>query len=255
MDIKPISLERHENRKWVRLPNYSFAKVDIACPLALNEIPNALMSLPIGFIMKDGVYSTVAILGFEQNRNLLVGINGEWLGRYVPEAYRYLPFVLLEGDDTNRILCIDEELGKVQENSQEGESFFTDEGEITETVSNVLQHLNLLLTSGKEAQNLSELLDQHGLIEPWPISIKESNISLDVGGLFRISEEKLASLPYSTLGTLRDEGALTLAYCQMLSMRHLRNLVNIFVAQTESTSDTPDFGSFDNEAGLNFDNF
>jgi hypothetical protein len=257
MDIQPISSEKHSGKTWVRLPSYAFAKSDSACPLVLSELPEAIMSLPVGLLESEGVYTPVAILGLNENQNLFVGPGGNWLGRYLPQAYRYLPFVLLEGSDSNRVLCVDEELGKVNEDSTDGEPFFDDEGEVSETLSNVLQKLNLLATSGKNTQEVCVLLQKQGLIEPWPMQITKNDEAVEVIGLHRINENELNLLSPETLGELRDKGALLFAYAQLLSMRHIENLANMIAGQNPEGKGISnlDLMNFDDVDTLNFDNF
>ena len=69
-----------------------------------------------------------------------------------------------------------------------------------------------------------KLLDEHGVIEPWPLQVQNGDKVEVVEGLFRINEAKLMELPPEALADIRNCGGLMLSYAQLFSMQHMQQL-------------------------------
>jgi len=107
-ELKAVSKSAHSDKYWRRASNYEFTAQDVYCPLAIQELPHALMGVPIGFTIVGEQLKLVAVLGLEPDRNLFVDDSGRWLGRYIPAWYRCYPFVTVQSEDNQFILCVDE---------------------------------------------------------------------------------------------------------------------------------------------------
>ena len=64
-------------------------------------------------------------------------------------------------------------------------------------------------------------LAEAGVIQPWPLQIKEGDQEVAVKGLYRIDAAALAALDDETFLKLRKSSALTLAHAQLISMQTL----------------------------------
>ena len=222
--IQVVTRERHGTLRWRKAAGFDFARQDAVVPLIARELPRAVPAMPIGFMPEGDGFVPVALLGLRNGESLYVGPDGRWLGAWIPATYSLHPFRLGQDPTGEKILCIDEDSGLVDDT--DGEPFFTPAGEPAETLKNVLQTLLKFDNERQSTRRICARLQQHGLIQPWPIEIQISQQSQvqRLEGIYRIDEAALNALGGDALVELRNGGALALAYCQMLSMHQLPQL-------------------------------
>ena len=251
-NIQAVTPARHGRQRWQRPSNYAFACKDAVVALVAQELPKAMVTLPIAFIAAGDSFILVALQSFELGRNLYVAPNGQWVGGYIPAAYRGYPFVMVADSDGRQTLCVDEDSGLVfdSDTGATGEAFFAEHAEpgfAFNSKPNVsaVDMANMpdspSVKPGAELAKIFSFLDQvslnrfatvricatlqrYALIQPWPIKLTGSEKEQSVEGLFRIDEQRLGQLSAEELLAVRDAGALSAAYCQLLSMQHLANL-------------------------------
>lgn len=225
--IMPVSRQRHGNKQWQRFSSYSFAAKDALAPLALAELPKAAAALPIAFILQNDRYIPAALMGFQAGQNLMVSPTGQWLGRYIPAAYRSYPFMLLKTEDgQQQVMCIDETAGLLSGGSG-GELFFDRDDQPSKAITQILDFLNQTSASRKAAEAAGAALQRHSLICSWPLTVQSASGEQRVDGLFQVDEAALNALAADALLELRDAGALVVAYLQLLSMQHLGELARL----------------------------
>lgn len=220
--IAVISRDRHANQRWKRYTSYSFAAGDAVAPLVVQELSRACMHLPIGFVKSEQGFQLVAVQGLQPGRNLWVAPDGRWLAPYVPAAYRGFPFALATTQDGQRVLCVREDSGLLSD--AEGEPFFDEEGKPAQAVQGVLNFLGQVADNADITARLSAVLAEHGLIQPWEITLKVQEGEQPVQGLYRVDEAALNALEPDAFEAVRKSGALPMVYCQLLSMQHLPKL-------------------------------
>ena len=230
-----ISRERHGQMRWRRSSDYAFAAQEATVPLVAAELPKAVMSLPIAFTEQAGSYFPAAILSLLAGKNLFVSQNGCWAGDYIPAALRAYPFRLATTEDSRQVLCINEDSGLVTD-SPEGEHFFTEDGKPAQAVLDILNFLNQVEQNRLRTAAACVALQKHGLIQPWPITLKTESGEQSVTGLFRIDEAALNRLSAEALFELTQSGALPVVYCQLLSMQHLPLLGQLIEAHAKSAT-------------------
>lgn len=219
-NFQAISRDRHAKQRWQRPSSYAFAATDTVVLLTATELPKAVMSLPVGFIEQAGAVIPVAVLGVQPGKNLFVAPDGRWVGKYIPAAFRSYPFRLAQTEDRQQVLCIDEDSGLITD-GPEGEGFFTEDGQPTQAVSDILNFLTQTEQSRLAIGAACAVLQKHNLIRPWPITLKTDSGEQRITGMFQIDEAALNQLPGETLLEIHKAGGLPLAYCQLLSMQHL----------------------------------
>ena len=221
MAITPISNSAFGDKRFERYSSYSFAAKDAIAPLVLKELVRASMIMPIGFAKAEDAFVPVAVLGLGSGTNLFVAPDGRWIGRYVPAVYRGYPFVLANGPDDKQILCFNDESGLLSDT--EGEPFFGEDAKPTAAINDILNFLTQLAVNRQATQRVCALLQEHAMIEPWPIKLKgkEDEPERPLEGLFRIDEAAFNKLDEKALYALHQGGALPVIYCQLLSMQHL----------------------------------
>jgi hypothetical protein len=218
-----VSKERHAGKRWQLNSSFQFAAHDAIVPLGAQELPQAMMAMPIGFVASGAAFDLVAFQGFVPGSNAFVGADGRWPAGYLPMAYRAYPFRLANADNGQQVLCIDENSGLITEGS-DGERFFDDDGNAAQAVKDVLNSLIQQQAHRNTTAAICTVLQKHNLIQPWPIMVQVEGKTQNIAGLYRIDEATLNALPPEAFIELRDTGALAAAYCQLLSMQHLQKL-------------------------------
>ncbi|WP_288078467.1 SapC family protein [Pseudomonas sp.] len=231
-DFQVITRERHGSQYWLKHSIYTFAAGDALCPLVAQELPKAVLSMPIGFIAEGDHFVPVAVQGLAAGRNLLVALDGRWLASYIPAPYRGYPFRMATTEQGEQVLCIDEASGLLSESA--GEPFFNDDGTPDKAVLEILAFFNQIEANRQLTRSICAVLQQHGLIQPWPITVQGEQGEQKVEGLFRIDEAALNALTAESLAEVRNAGGLTMAYCQLLSMQHLSTLGTLAQAHAEA---------------------
>lgn len=247
-NIQAIHRTRHAQQRWHSAPSYAFAATDGVVALVAQELPKALLSLPIAFIAAEGSYLPVAVQNFKTGQNLFVAADGRWIGSYVPSAYRGYPFMLGQDSTGKQALCVDEDSGFVcaaddktalaalAKTKATPEPFFGEDGEPTKKILDIFEFLNQVAKNRVDTQRLCTVLQKHALIEPWPVKVQGDSGEQNVDGLFRISEAALNQLPTDAFMELRSTGALLVAYCQLLSVQQLPMLAKLAQAHAQAAA-------------------
>jgi len=216
-----VSKESHINSRWKSSNNYMFTAKDSLCPLVMQEVPKAALHLPISFFKTGEHFGLFAVQGLEDGVNSLIDGQGNWLAGYIPAVYRGYPFLIANAEE-EQVLCIDSDSGLIGQD--EGEMFFDELSEPSPKLKEIIDFLTQVYADKPATQALCLLLEEHDLIEPWPITFKRNDKDVPVEGLFRVNETKFNTLDTSALTTLRDKGALPLIFCQLLSMQNLAHI-------------------------------
>ena len=219
-ELSAVSVERHGHYHWQRPGSWAFARDRALVSLLGGELARACSAFPIAFTHDSAGYTPVAVLGLEPARNLYVAADGSWLVGYIPRALRNAPFAIATLEDGTRALCVDEALGL----AADGEAFFDSDGHKTDALEKVVEELRAQERNRAATQRACAELAALEMIEPWPAEVDTANGRLRLEGLYRASEPALKALSPEALRRLRDAGALSLAYCQMISAQHLPTL-------------------------------
>jgi hypothetical protein len=223
--FQAVSKTTLAGKRWRRTENYAFAAADAVAPLVVKELASALMHFPLGFIKMEEQFVPVAVLGLQQGQNLFVRADGRWIGGYVPAVFRGYPFQLANLEDGKHILAVDVESGLISDT--EGELFFDAQGQPSQPLSDVLEFLSQVRSNHEMTLKICQVLADHHLIQPWPITLQGPDAQQQVDGLYRVDEAAMNALPVEAFDALRQTGALTVAYCQLFSMQHLQMLARL----------------------------
>jgi len=220
MAYVPINREALADKHWRRHASIAFAKNDTVTPLYVNELAIALQALPIAFVQQEDRFSLVVIVGLRPGENLLVSAANTWLSEYLPVSYRSSPFELipLSGNESQYAMCIDEECIT---DTDEGEPFFNEAGEINEDLGKLFELLKQFNAGRQQTQNICAALAKHNLIVPWPMVLEQDTETLNVNGLYQIDESALNALSDEAFLDLKRSHALPVAYAQLLSMHKI----------------------------------
>lgn len=245
-----INRENFGNSYWTKAKDYLFASGDPLVPLVVNEAPTAMMWMALGFIRHEDGLNLVGIQSLGKAQNLFVDAAGNWLAEYVPAFYRSYPFKVALVDDVE-YLSVDGSSSLLNQ-AGEGHRFYDAAGQAAPEVMEVLTFLKQIRNQSETTRRLCQLLDTHGVLEDWPIRV-EAERNMEIKGLLRVSETRLNQLPADAFIELRDNGALLLAYCQMLSMQNLAMLAKLAAAHgRQSRIDTK--AMLENHGTISFSN-
>lgn len=251
--IVPITVERHAAKRWMRRSSFGFAASTTVTTLVAEELPTAILAMPLAFITQGEGYSLAGVMGLAPGHNLFVADDGAWTGHYIPANFRSSPFYLLPDEKGQLVLCIDEESGLLTD-GDEGEAFFSEGADPSQAVSDVLAFMKQIEVSRHITQIACTALAKHNLIQPWPITLDMAEGEKNVEGLFRVDESALNALSSEDFLEIRNAGALPIAYAQLLSMKNLvalgglygRSIENDAKAASEETTGVGETFSFSN---------
>lgn len=264
----PVSFERHAGTSWRGVSNYGFASSEAAVPLVAAEMASAAVGVPIAFVVTAGRHVPMAIMSPTPGRNLYIGPAGQWLGGYIPAAFRGHPFRLgqIEGRD-DKVLCVDEASGLILDagdNTKEAElaidpsgasvntgtdqdqlnldkagdqggrnAFFDPDGQLSANTKAAFNFLLSLERNRVSTDAAVHALSEANVLQPWAFQVRVDGQDIAVNGLFRVDEAALNALDDQWFLYLRQMGALAIAYAQLFSMGQARNLERLAQVQQQ----------------------
>lgn len=229
MALIPISRDLHSKTRIRPIPSFAFAATTTAVPVHGSEIVPMSHEVPVIFTRDANGYAPAALLGLRNGQNLLVDPSGRWIGGHVPATWRRGPFRLarVEGEEEARmVLCLDDSSDLI--NETEGLPLFDENGAPSALISTATDLLSQIERDIRGTQIVCALLDQLGLIAPWPLDIAQPDGQKKrVSDLFQVNEGKIATLSGEDLVRLRDTGALPLIYAHLLSLSKISMLARL----------------------------
>jgi len=215
--IAPLSADRHSGKCWCRFTSYEFASQSQFAPMVGAEVAKAVQNIPLCFVRKEDGFHLGGLLSPKPGDNYFVGLNGRWLGAYVPACFRSYPFQLGRLKNQQKlILCVDESCGLISET--EGDPLFEADGQLAASVSQVLNFLQHVEKNRMATRQAVDGLAQAGLIAEWPLGIEMDGQKIRVEGIYKFDETKLKTLSDEAFLNLRGSLALSIGYAQLFSM-------------------------------------
>lgn len=203
----------------------------VSVAIAAAEMPSAAVEFPCVMTRAtDGGGRLLAITGLEQGRNLFVDAQGHWSGHYLPAVLRTWPFRLLtEVDDEGaRLVAVHRPALSVSQ----GDALFDEHGKEAPWVQAVLRELVALDAAATTTAEQVAALDAAGLLHERTLqAMLPSGRQMELTGFLSVDEAKLHALEPAQAGELHRQGALSLAYLQLLSLRRFRPLMERAAAQ------------------------
>lgn len=223
-DVTPLDSVLDAELRIAPAPDFGFASELKDCVITADEFAAACHSQPIVFTRgADGRLFAAAVLALPgaEGGNVFVAKSRRWRdGEYIPAFIRRYPFVpIMNGDKL--ALGIDRAYAGLSAAS--GERLF-ENGQPTAFTQNVLQFMAEFQSAWDRTLALAKALDTLGLLEPFQVTARHEQRQQVLGGLMRVSEEKLNALKdKDSLRLIRNSG-LKLAVAQMLSLAQFEKL-------------------------------
>ena len=235
-NVTALSRERHKGWYIDTDQGYSFAAASNSVFVAASEFAAVAREYAIVFARDaNGAAVPAALVGLANDRNLLVGVDGVWLGRYVPAYMRRYPFILATVNVASDqfTVCIDETYSGFN-TAREGELLIDDNGEQGPLLSKSVKFLQEYYQHTQFTVKFCEALDQARLLDSM-----QANISLNSGptfalsGFFCVTRERLAAVTAEQLKQFFDLGYLDLIYLHMHSLANMDRLLDLSAPPAE----------------------
>jgi hypothetical protein len=224
---RPVPLNRnaHKDLRIRSIQNLKFAHGVHSVPLTCTEFPITARDIPILFAGPDmSNIGPMALLGLRQNENLFLDTDGQWeRGVYIPAFVRRYPFVLaekppgMEGDDFT--VFLDEAYEGF--NGTEGERLFKEDGTESDVLKNAVTFLGEFQQHVARTRQFVDDLIKHDLLEGRNIQLQRNGNSLNLNGLYVISEDKLRKLDAETVHRFLNDGTMGWIFAHLLSLQNI----------------------------------
>lgn len=206
--------------------NFLFAEKDMAVEIVYKELPDALATMPLGFMRPtpNGPLKLMALLSVLPDKNTYVNPEGKWVGDYVPAVLRGYPMAAVPHpqEPDRSVMCIDEPA--LCDAGEGAQPLFDEEGNPGSALAKVLEFWQMIAEERKTTQAACRVLDDAGLIVPWDITVQGDAGAAPLNGFYRIDEARLNALEPAMLASLRPSGALTIAYAHLFSRKRVQFL-------------------------------
>ena len=169
-----------------------------------------------------GALSPVALLGFEEGRNLF--LDGErWDAPYLPLAIERQPFLIGRGGDE---LTVHVDLDSPRVGTATGQPLFREHGGNTEYLERITSVLLTLHNGFERVPAFVDALLAHELLESFVLDVELDDGSLNrLAGYYAIDEDRLRALDAATLGELHAAGHLEPVFMAVASVSNFRDLI------------------------------
>lgn len=198
-------------------------------PVSYTEFPVASRDYPLVFISGDQgkTFTPMLVLGFEAHQNLFVMRDNSWDPNvYLPAYVRRYPFcmtrVTVDGKEApERVACVEK-----QALSEKGDILFDEQGK---PLPEWEQRQKLLFEDEADlvrTEEMCRLLAESQLLEPFVMqAVPNEGTPLQLTGMFRVSEPKLAALEAAKLKELVEKGVLGRVYTHLVSLDNFQRLL------------------------------
>ena len=203
-----------------------------AVPVSFAELPRAGRDYPLVFVgAEDGkIPGLVALLGLRSGENLFVDAGGRWrAGVYVPAYVRRHPFcmatVTRDGvTQDERVVCV----ARTALDPQGGQALEDEAGEALPWWQERLHLINEYEVDLARTRQLCDTVARLGLLEPFGAqAVTHGGETLNLAGMFRVSERALERLKADELRMLIRKGIMGRLYAQMSSLDGFGRLLDL----------------------------
>ena len=207
-------------------------------PVSYTEFPIASRDYPLVFISSDQgrTFMPMLVLGLAARQNLFVTSANAWDSNvYLPAYVRRYPFcmtrITVDGKEApQRVACVE----KLALNDK-GDKLFDDDGNALPEWEQRQKLLFEYEADLARAEEMCKLLAQNQLLEPFTMqAVPDQGDPLQLTGMYRVAETKLAELDGNTLKDLQQKGVWGRVYAHLMSLDNFQRLLGRRAAATES---------------------
>lgn len=235
--IVAIDKDAHRELRVGEIRKYDFTRETNSVPLAAVEFFEAAREYPIVFTRANATeHVPIALLGLRGKENLFVDRNGRWDARYIPAFVRRYPFVPAEGGE-QLLVCVDE--GHPAVGAANGQLLFASDGSPTPFLDKAIAFMRDFqaeaVRTGDFVKRLTELDLFTGVAARAEL---RGGGTLQLEGLFVISETKYRALDKEVIEELFRKGWLALIDAHLLSLGNLGRLIDRLASSNQEHKNT-----------------
>lgn len=221
-NLHPVGALRHQGKRLFDTGNYAFTRNAGAVPITFWELPEAVRSAPVVFLLGDEP-GIVALLGLEKAQNVFVDKNGRWAPHaYMPAYIRRHPFIFAKRDENQYALWVDESSDRL--NDDQGEKLYED-GQPTEALQQAIDFCTAYHKQIERTKRIVRQIAETGILEDRRIRVTvDGETEYALGGFQTVKEDSLRELDDDTLLKWHGNGWLQGCYAHLLSLRNLKIL-------------------------------
>ena len=176
----------------------------------------------------QGVFSPVALLGFQEGHNLFLDrdVMGDerWDAAYLPLAIERHPFLIGRSEDE---ITVHLDLDSPRVRTDAGEALFREHGGQTDYMERIASVLLTLHNGLQHVPAFVDALSANGLLESFVLDVELDDGSVNrLAGYHTINEERLGALDAQALGQLHAAGHLQPIFMAVASVANFRGLID-----------------------------
>ncbi|MDY0185759.1 MAG: SapC family protein [Desulfuromonadaceae bacterium] len=220
----PLDPQAQQGKSLHPAEDYFFAARQMWIELAHSELSKALTALPLAFVVNNEEVLLVAVMALQADKNNFVSADGRWLTSYIPSRLRAWPYALVDHPQAagKQLLCLEEKA--IVPADEQHPALFNEDGSPGEELQKAIEFWQTLHQDTLTTRTVAKTLHTAGLLAPWELKVEIEGQETTINGFWRIEEERLKALSAEQLLTLRDNGALGLAYAQMFANEQMHKL-------------------------------
>jgi SapC len=200
-----------------------------AIPLSLAEFEPACRDYPIVFVTGDDglTFSTMAVLGLQENQNLFVMTDGAWDRRvYLPAYVRRYPFcmakVSMNGEPVpERMICVESSAL-----NEKGELLHGPDGRAQPRWASMEKLIIDYENDLARSEELAKLLAEFNVLEPFSMRAEIDGFTMQLEGMHRVTQASLETLGDDQIRRLMAGGLMAKLYAHLISLDNFRRLLS-----------------------------
>ena len=258
MNWTVLSKKSHKDKAVTKQKDYKFASNQTIVHISSFELLRVTKTLPIVFVKDDDDVKLCALMGLQENKNLLVDQSGKWRLPFIPSALLAFPFRTGKTTEGKNLILVADDKALIVDR-EEGDPLFNEDGTETKLLKNYVHYLTEISKSNSIISVVTSLIEKFDLLEPFTINAKiDEAKTISLSGLMRINASKFDKLGSQEFLELRTNNCLEFIYAHFISMQCINDLVKIMNVRTVVDDGLRELGtqifeSSEDEFKLNFD--
>lgn len=240
-ELVPLERETLQGKSRPEKGTAAFARELNSIFITLPEFFQGAKNYPVAFgrDQRTGAYLPLAITGLNEAHNLFVDDSGDWTaGEYVPAWVRRWPFFAVQvrneedkGKSEPQSLIAVDPAGLVASDKP----YFDSSGEPTAAWETMQKFIQEFEGAREQTVAFCKQMQELDLFEPFTArAMRREGGDMQLGGMYRIKEDKLNALPDKTVKQLMKKGRLSRIYAHLMSLDNFQRLLDIAAAQEDS---------------------
>ena len=258
MNWAVLSKKLYKDKAVSKEKDYKFASKQILVHISGFELLKVTQALPIVFVKDDNDVKLCALMGLQENENLLVDQSGKWRLPFIPSALLAYPFRIGKSTEGKSLVLVAEDNALIVDR-EKGDPLFNKDGTETRLLKNYIHYLTEISKSNSIISVVTSLIEKFDLLEPFTINAKiDGSNPISLSGLMRINARKFDELGSQEFLELRTNNCLEFIYAHFISMQCINGLVKIMNVRAVVDDGLRELGtqifeSSEDELNFNFD--